>query len=194
MRKQLFFDDNKLFGRDNVVRKYGRPELISVYNDGVCSTDYCTGNVFRLDNGKYRMLYYGHSNEFSGKKLFSAISDDGVNFMPEKLYNRKTGSAKLFFNCTHGLCQASLLQTCAHRQVGFLLSNRVCRINQKEHPVWDVLFGTPDTIRTCDLQSRSLSLYPTSLGFMHMHLSEISPLFYRIIDTFSRNSPVFLTY
>ena len=80
MQKQLFFDDNKLFGIDNVERRYGKPELISVYNDGVCSTDYCTGSVFRLDNGKYRMLYFGHSNEFSGKKLFSAISDDGVNF------------------------------------------------------------------------------------------------------------------
>lgn len=33
VRKQLFFDDNKLFGADNIIRKYGRPEWISVYND-----------------------------------------------------------------------------------------------------------------------------------------------------------------
>ena len=85
-----------MFGRDNVVRKCGKPELISVYNDSICSTDYCTGYVFRLDNGKYRMLYFGHSNEFSGKKLFSAISDDGVNFIPEKLYDTKITIHKMY--------------------------------------------------------------------------------------------------
>ena len=96
MQKLLFFDDNKLFGIDNVERRYGKPELISVYNDGVCSTDYCTGSVFRLDNGKYRMIYFGHSNEYSGKKLFSAVSDDGVNFLPEKLYNSKADSHRMY--------------------------------------------------------------------------------------------------
>ena len=76
MKKQLFFDDFYLFGKDNVKRVYGMPERIAEYNDGVCSTDFCTGTVFRLDNGKYRMLYFGHSKEFKGRKLFSATSDD----------------------------------------------------------------------------------------------------------------------
>lgn len=36
MKTQLFFDDQWLVGRDNLVRHYGRPELIqdSVYRDG----------------------------------------------------------------------------------------------------------------------------------------------------------------
>lgn len=85
MKKQLFFDDSLLFGRDNVERVYGKVERIGEYSDCVCSTDYCSGNVFRLDNGKYRMLYFGHSTQFEGKKLFAAISDDGVNFVPESL-------------------------------------------------------------------------------------------------------------
>ena len=87
MKKQLFFDDNMLFGIENVVRKYGEPKLVATYNDGVCSTDYCTGWVFPLDNGKYRMVYFGHSLKFEGRRLFSAISDDGVNFSPEKINN-----------------------------------------------------------------------------------------------------------
>ena len=71
--KQLFFDDSKLFGRKNVVRKYGKPEIAAIYSDGVCSTDFNTGNVFRLDNGKYRMLYFAHSKEFDGKCLQESI-------------------------------------------------------------------------------------------------------------------------
>ena len=36
--------------------------------------------------------------------------------------------------------------------------------NKNTHPGWGGYFhGTPDTIRTCDLQSRSLSLYPAEL-------------------------------
>ncbi len=85
MKKQLFFDDSRLFGRDHVKRVYGTPDLIAKYQDGICSTDFCTGQVFRLDNGKYRMLYFGHSTAFRGKRLFSAISEDGVHFKPEML-------------------------------------------------------------------------------------------------------------
>ncbi len=97
MKKQLFFDDNKLFGRDNVIRKYGKPEVISVYNDGVCSTDFCTGYVFRLENGKYRMLYFGHSDEFKDrKKLFSAISEDAVHFSPEQIFDLKENPDKMY--------------------------------------------------------------------------------------------------
>jgi len=87
MKKQLFFDDNLLFGIENVERKYGEPKIISTYNDGISSTDFCTGYVFRLDNGKFRMLYFGASKSFNGKKFFSAISEDGVNFEPEQIFD-----------------------------------------------------------------------------------------------------------
>lgn len=85
MEKQLFFDDALLLGRENVKRVYGKAERIAEYSDGLCSTDFCSGNVFRLDNGKYRMLYYSHSTAFEGKKLFCAISDDGIHFQPEAI-------------------------------------------------------------------------------------------------------------
>ena len=90
MQKQLFFDDNNLFVRENVKRSYGHPQHVATYHDGVCSTDWCAGWVFRLDDGRYRMLYFGESDAFQGKKLFCATSADGVHFEPEQLFADKT--------------------------------------------------------------------------------------------------------
>ncbi len=85
MAKQLFFDDNGLFGKENVIRVGGKPTLTATYSDGVCSTDYCTGWAFRLDDGRWRLLYFGHGTAFAGMRLFAAISEDGVHFAPETL-------------------------------------------------------------------------------------------------------------
>ena len=85
MPKQLFFDDNGLFGKENVIRVGGKPTLTATYSDGVCSTDYCTGWAFRLDDGRWRLLYFGHGTAFAGMRLFAAISEDGVHFAPEIL-------------------------------------------------------------------------------------------------------------
>ena len=87
MQKHLFFDDNKLFSKENVTRDYGSPELVGEYIDASVSTDFCTGWVFRLRDGKYRLLYFGHSAEFEHHKLFSAISSDGVRFIPEPVFD-----------------------------------------------------------------------------------------------------------
>lgn len=96
MKKQFFFDDYQLFGRDNVTRRYGKPEKISLYNDGICSTDYATGWVFRLPDGRWRMLYFAMSPAFEGRKLFAAISDDGVSFRPEPLWENPEAEGKQF--------------------------------------------------------------------------------------------------
>ena len=90
MQKLLFFDDNNLFVRENVTRKYGHPQRISTYFDGVCSTDWGSGWTFCMEDGSYRMLYFGESDAFAGKKLFCAVSRDGVNFEPEALFPDKT--------------------------------------------------------------------------------------------------------
>ena len=70
--------------------------MVATYIDDACSTDHCTGYVFQLDNGKYRMLYMGHSKKFKGLKLFAAISNDGVHFSPEEIYSTKTNPEKMF--------------------------------------------------------------------------------------------------
>ena len=96
MNKQLFFDDNKLFSKQNVTRGYGRPVLVGEYVDEAVSTDFCTGWVFRIDEGKYRLLYFGHSTQFQGHKLFSATSADGIHFAPETLFDPSCCAGKQF--------------------------------------------------------------------------------------------------
>ena len=96
MKKQLFFDDHLLFGRDNVVRHYGTPEKIASFNDGVCSTDFSTGQVFHLPDGRWRMLYFARSPRFAGKRLFAAISADGVCFSPEQLWDDPAAVGKQY--------------------------------------------------------------------------------------------------
>jgi hypothetical protein len=85
MKKQLFFDDGFLFGRENVERKYGKAELIkdACYQDGVCSTDWPTGNVFKTAENEYRMVYMGMTNDSKQMKLFMAKSTDGIHFTPD---------------------------------------------------------------------------------------------------------------
>lgn len=72
MKKHLFFDDNSLFSKENVTRKYGKPDFVAEYRDNDVSTDFCTGWVFPLDEGGYRMLYFGQGTSFAGHKLFCA--------------------------------------------------------------------------------------------------------------------------
>ena len=79
MRKQLFFDDNGLFGKGNVTRRYGKPKLVSNFNDGVSSTDYCSGSIFRLDDGRYRLIYFAHGKDFEGKKYVICL----MKLLPE---------------------------------------------------------------------------------------------------------------
>lgn len=81
--RQLFFDDGALWGRDNLVRKYGVPKLEAMYTDGIFSTDIGTGFVFRTIDGKYRMIYCGKSVNDHRLACLMAVSEDGVHFMPE---------------------------------------------------------------------------------------------------------------
>ena len=96
MQKQLFFDDNGLFSKENVSRDYGKPSLVGEYKDDDVSTDFSTGWVFKTDDGKYRLLYFGHSEKFENRKLFSAISTDGISFTPEELFDLSKCQGKQF--------------------------------------------------------------------------------------------------
>lgn len=86
--KHLFFDDEKLFGRENVRRVYGTPQLEAVYTDGAVSTDYFSPWVFPCADGLTRMIYYG-THITSGKKAcLIAVSKDGIHFTPEDTTDR----------------------------------------------------------------------------------------------------------
>lgn len=77
--KTYFFDDQRLYGRINVTRKYENPELIASFSDGRLSTDLRASFVFRKD-GKYYLLYQGTEKETHRLFFAMAESDDGVNF------------------------------------------------------------------------------------------------------------------
>lgn len=82
----LMLDDDLLFRRDNVVRRYGEAELRpdAVYTDPAMATPWPACWVFRLDSGCYRMLYLGAPrNELRQHYLLGAVSTDGVHFEPE---------------------------------------------------------------------------------------------------------------
>ena len=50
-----------------------------------------------------------------------------------------------------------------------------------ENAVFSGLLGVPDTIRTCDLQSRSLSLYPAELqAHRYKIVAAMSPMTFRV--------------
>lgn len=86
MYTQLFFDDQRLLGREHLTRVYAQPELVSEYKDPLFSTDYPALSAFEMADGKIRLLYHGcRNNETEG--TFLAVSDDGLNFTPESTVN-----------------------------------------------------------------------------------------------------------
>ena len=96
MIKQLFFDDNNLFSKENLSRDYGQPELVGEYIDSSVSTDFSTGWVFPIEDGKFRLMYFGHGTEFEGRKLFTAISEDGINFAKDEIFDISKDKSKQF--------------------------------------------------------------------------------------------------
>ena len=143
MKKQLFFDDSMLFGRDNIIRKYGDPTICASYNDGICSTDFCSPYVFKID-GFYRMLYFGHGKDFDGKKLFCAKSLDGINFTPEKL-------------CLDGCDYDHEIMQLSSSEIGTVYEDKTCaqeerykllmaRVESETLSVIDEIYTSPDLI------------------------------------------------
>jgi len=96
MYKNLFFDDQRLYKRENLRRSYAEPELAGVFHDSNISTCIESTYVFKTDDEKYRMLYQGKKADADGFSLFIAVSEDGLHFEPEdissllKLENRIT--------------------------------------------------------------------------------------------------------
>ena len=81
----LFFDDQRLNLRDNVVRKLGRPELIeeAIYKDphGHASNGY--PQVFRDErSGRWRMVYQIITSLGGHEVAVVAESDDGLRWKP----------------------------------------------------------------------------------------------------------------
>ena len=82
MFKQFFFDDQRLFVRENFERTYGETTLVGTYRDHKICTSYCWAWLIKGPDGKTHLLYQGTVSG-SGKMLMAAaISDDGIHFTP----------------------------------------------------------------------------------------------------------------
>ncbi|WP_127580344.1 hypothetical protein [Paenibacillus koleovorans] len=83
----LFFDDQLLSLRHNMIRKIGQPELLSVYRDPNLNLQFSYPSVFRDEaTGMWRMIYQGNNIPAKGEKrqrvALAADSEDGVNWAP----------------------------------------------------------------------------------------------------------------
>ncbi len=116
MFKYLFFDDQRLFVRENLERRYGHPELIedAVWQDPWLDTSLSGTFVFRRPDGKYHMIYHGIADDpdyvsieniacstgLAGVRrhafLAAAVSDDGIHFTPRLTGNESCGGKPPF--------------------------------------------------------------------------------------------------
>ena len=99
--KYLFFDDQRLYARENLRRELGRPQAVAKYQDPDYDMPLPPAAVFKCPDGKYRMLYQvyvtrktlNRGNVVGGNPekvptrrraaLALAVSDDGLSFRPD---------------------------------------------------------------------------------------------------------------
>lgn len=85
MFKQLFFDDLRLFARENARRVYGDMQLVGQYRDELLNLSYCFAYAVKAPDGKTHLLFQGlkRGPQDSGAMNYgAAISDDGIKFKP----------------------------------------------------------------------------------------------------------------
>ena len=82
MFKQLFFDDQRLFSRENLERDYGETELVGTYRDPRLCIGYCWAWAIKGPDGRTHLLYQGFEEGKDSILTAAAISDDGIRFSP----------------------------------------------------------------------------------------------------------------
>ena len=83
MFKHLFFDDQRLYIRQGLVREYGKPEVAGTFIDPNLTSPYGWCHAAVGLDGKVHLLYNGIAKNTDGAIVHgfgAAISDDGVSF------------------------------------------------------------------------------------------------------------------
>ena len=80
--RQLFFDDQRLFVRENLDRVYGEAKFEELYQDEALVSPY--GWAWAVDgpDGLVHLLYLGEHTTNHTNYLAAAVSEDGVHFRP----------------------------------------------------------------------------------------------------------------
>lgn len=82
MSKQYFFDDQRLFVRENLERVYGGSQLVGTYRDPNVIIGYGWAWGIKGPDGRTHLLYEGYETGTNHVITAAAISDDGVHFVP----------------------------------------------------------------------------------------------------------------
>ena len=110
-------------------------------------------------------MYYAHSEKTYFKKVQSKCSQNPVFGITEP--------NKILY--MHYLI-------CKRKEENSIDSSEQAeKTKSPENAVFSGLLGVPDTIRTCDLQSRSLSLYPAELqAHLYKIVADSRPIAFRV--------------
>ena len=82
MTKLFFFDDQRLFDRQGLERRYGEPEPLEMYSDPNIAIAYCWSWVLKGPDGLYHLIYSGLMKDKPHIVFAAAISEDGIHFRP----------------------------------------------------------------------------------------------------------------
>lgn len=79
----LFWDDQALFERENLVRKYGVAKPVGKLDHEGLYSNFPAPFVIRMEDGIYRMIYAAKQhNDTENVRYFVADSEDGIHFHP----------------------------------------------------------------------------------------------------------------
>ena len=83
MTTMLFFDDQRLFARKGLERKYGEPVLLqdAVYTDPNLAASGGFPSIWRAPDGKYHLFYQAFDKKGITETL-AAVSDDCIHWAP----------------------------------------------------------------------------------------------------------------
>ena len=100
MQTTLFFDDEVLVARQNVLRRQGQAKPIeaSIYSDPLANTAWGYPAVFRRGDGEWMLLYGANFDRKvyrGGGSVALAVGDDGIHWTPDDRVVGTTSSRRL---------------------------------------------------------------------------------------------------
>ena len=149
MYTQFFFDDARLFERENLKRVYGEPKLLGVLEDEEFKTSWPAVWAIKTPENFVRLLYMAKSIKTQKIYAFTALSKDYVNFEKEELGLDSNLPKGALFELPHGVeLTFLLLDTLAEEQEKYKLF--YTRFNKQDFNVVGGLKVSSDLIHWQD--------------------------------------------
>ena len=125
MFKHLYFDDQRLFVRENLRRVYGHPKMVGYYHDSHASGFFGWSWAVKDESGLTHLFYQGYENLQNRERLcyLAAISDDGIDFRP-RLTAAEAGIKDDFAN-------AVLPTSRVHSEIGSIIVDHLAQPEER---------------------------------------------------------------